>query len=69
MCMKNHVIRTRNGNGNLKQIKKITKTRCSLKKSLHSDSDFILSNKCLLNLSNNGVMSLFLFYFGKKLIS
>ena len=32
MCMKNHVIRTRNGNCNLKKINKITKTRCSLKK-------------------------------------
>ena len=30
--MKNHVITTRNGNSNLKRIKKITKTRCSLKK-------------------------------------
>ena len=63
--MKNYVIRTRNGNSNLKQINKITKTRCSLKKNkgLHSDSGFILWIKCLLTLSNNGVMSLYLFWF------
>ena len=35
MCIKNHVIR--NGNSDLKKINKITKTKCFLKKSLHSN--------------------------------
>ena len=64
MCMKNHVIKTRNGNSNLKRINKITKTRCyqkKKKKGLHSDSDLILSIKCQLTLSNNVVITLYLF--------
>ena len=65
MCMKNHVIRAKNRNSTLKRINKIKKTRCSLKKKkkkgLHSDSDFILSIKYLLTLSNNGVITLYLF--------
>ena len=32
MCMKNHVIRTRNENSDLKKINKITKTKCFPKK-------------------------------------
>ena len=65
MCVKKQVITTRNGNSNLKLINKITKARCSLKgKGLHSDLGYILSNKCLkclLTLSNNGVMIPYLF--------
>ena len=66
--MKNYVITTRNGNSKLKRINKTTKTWCSpkkkKKKDLHSDLGFILSIKCfkcLLTLSNNGVMTLHLF--------
>ena len=41
--MKNHVIRTRNEKSDLKKINKITKTKCFLKKSLHSESNCDLS--------------------------
>ena len=61
MCMKNHVIRTRNRNSNLERINKITKTRCSLKKKdIYSESScylsiFVANFKCSLKKKKSSV--------------
>ena len=57
MCMKNHVIRTGNGNSNLKKISKITKTKCSLKKKVFTQNRtaiYLFSSPTSGGYSNSG---------------